>query len=45
MILEFQKEKKELPKLYQKIRFTWVCLFFFFYWGGSVLFPMTFMTF
>ena len=29
MILECQEEKKELPKLYQKIQFTWVCFFFF----------------
>ena len=39
MILECQKEKKkELPKLYQKIRFTWV--WFFFSTGEGVPFSL-----
>lgn len=45
MILEFQKEKKSFLSYTKKFGSLGYAFFFFFYWGGSVLFPMTFMTF
>ena len=44
MILECQKEKKKNFLNYTK-KFGSLGCAFFFHWGGSALFPVTFMTF